>query len=491
MAFGFDPSIILGATQTQQATPEGTLRTLADLATQRMQQQHMQAQLQDMAYKQQQARSLADIFKGQAGTFSAPLAQALARGGFGGEAADAEKQAQEFFDHYSLVKQSQAATIKTKEEGDKFLAGIPPEMRQRLGLPDTYDADAFKRFSVRSMAPDKQAQFMDAEHQRELRRDPNSPKSQFIGNLVKQFGGTLPEGMSAGDVTDPELGWLERAQANRETAATRRAMAKARGGGAASPPSPADQASMEAEADHFATTGKFLFAGKSKEALAHNRQVMALALTRHSDLDPAAAGAAYAATSHSLKEAQTGADAMDRNEGKAEADLDILQGTVKNLGLTNSKLLNTPFLKLKDMKGDPAVSAYVTARTAAISQVSKTLSANPNSVTEGVRHEAENLIKEDLTPAQFASTLNVIRQDMARNKAVMRKSVEDISARTKSRKPGAATGGNHVELGEDGGSTPARKAPPGKVHISNGKEAFYVSPEDAKAAESDGFKVVP
>lgn len=85
MAFGFDPSIILSATRTQEPTPNETLQALADLRLRGVQQQQGQATLASLLQKQAREQSLADVYR-QSGGNPDVVAPQLLRGGFGEEA---------------------------------------------------------------------------------------------------------------------------------------------------------------------------------------------------------------------------------------------------------------------------------------------------------------------------------------------------------------------------------------------------------------------
>lgn len=82
MSFGFDPRIILGG--TPEADSNDLMRTLADLAGRRTQQQQAQATLGALLRKQQQESTLADIFRRNAAT-PENVPTELLRGGYGDE----------------------------------------------------------------------------------------------------------------------------------------------------------------------------------------------------------------------------------------------------------------------------------------------------------------------------------------------------------------------------------------------------------------------
>lgn len=108
MSFGFDPSIILGATKVNEPTLNDTLRTLADLRQSRTADQHNQAQLSDMLRKQGQEQTLADIYKANAGTGTG-LAPDLMRAGLG-------QQAMAWQDQEAQMAAKKAQGAKAKQE---------------------------------------------------------------------------------------------------------------------------------------------------------------------------------------------------------------------------------------------------------------------------------------------------------------------------------------------------------------------------------------
>lgn len=111
MAFGFDPRLIL-AQSAEGPTPNETLRTIADLAQSRMQQQVQGATLADLLRQRDERQTLADIYRQNAGQFSNPLAAEFARGGFGEQASEAEARAAQ----QEMAKQQFMATLKQRME---------------------------------------------------------------------------------------------------------------------------------------------------------------------------------------------------------------------------------------------------------------------------------------------------------------------------------------------------------------------------------------
>lgn len=114
MSFGFDPSIILSATRTQEPTPNETLRTLADLAGMRQQQQAGQARLADLLRGQQREQRLSDLYRQNAGNQEA-VAPALMREGFG-------KEALSWLSEQAQIAARQRQNVPTAEEKEYMSA---------------------------------------------------------------------------------------------------------------------------------------------------------------------------------------------------------------------------------------------------------------------------------------------------------------------------------------------------------------------------------
>lgn len=269
----------------------------------------------------------------------------------------------------------------------------------------------------------------EAKRMNAMRTDPSSPMNQYTGQIVSQLGGpALPQGVSAMDIPEQTLGLLERqwaarqrADALRDVAATR---AKGRGGGAGAPA--LDDNVLTVLANNYAS-GLGMPKGRAMQVPSVQQAIIKRALELHPDLNPALAGANLHAGTASLVEAQKLADATDVNEGKALADIGILESTMKPIFDSRSPLINAVGRKLQENSGDPQVAQFLTARQAALAQINKVL--NAGTLTESARHEAEELLKKDASLAQIRATLDVLKQDMARSREAMHKRVTDTQAR--------------------------------------------------------------
>lgn len=173
-AFGFDHNIIL----QQPAGPGSSemLRTFADMARARMQQQQGQASLADLLRQQQERQTLADLVRQNAGQFSDPMAAAYARGGFGDQALEAQQRGTEAAKRGAeLTKlrldllRGRASTVKTPEQYAELLGIISPELRAEAGFPDEYDPEFLTNFQAgasRLSPEEREARAARAEYER-------------------------------------------------------------------------------------------------------------------------------------------------------------------------------------------------------------------------------------------------------------------------------------------------------------------------------------
>jgi hypothetical protein len=143
--------------------------------------------------------------------------------------------------------------------------------------------------------------------------------------------------------------------------------------------------------------------------------------------------AATRANTADLTEAQKLASSTDVNEGKALADIEILQKTMKPLLDTGSPFFNKVGRELQQKSGNSEVSAYLAAHQAALATINKVL--NAGTLTESARKEAQELLSKDLTPAQMNASLEVLKQDMSRSRESTHKRVDEAKLRISGKQP--------------------------------------------------------
>lgn len=111
----FDPRLILGHQQYAGPDANQTMRTLADLAGRRTQQQVAQASLADMLRKQGREQRLSDVYRANAGAPEA-LPSALMGEGFGGEAASWMDQQAQTETRRAQSQKAMQETLKARTE---------------------------------------------------------------------------------------------------------------------------------------------------------------------------------------------------------------------------------------------------------------------------------------------------------------------------------------------------------------------------------------
>lgn len=474
--YGFDPSIILGGMQKAPDANE-TFRTFADVAMRRaqmqMQQQQQAAALQEEAYKHQRALTLADIARKSAGSFEDPMARAYALGGFGDEAGARQRQRlqfqvdnDKFHQLHGDLLRSQASTIKTKEQGDKWLAQLSPETRATYGLPDEHDPKALQAFIASGLEPDKRGKFEDDERRRADLAAGTSTTSQIRGDLARQLGLKVQPGAPGNTIDDKELELGERAQAAKERAAMMRMLH----GPTEAPPT--NPASLEVEADHFNKTGTFLMPGRSKEGLAHNRQVLELANQRRTGVDPATAAATYKADSSSLHHAQTQRDTVMGFVRTFDKNINMLEDAAAKLKSSNSPFLNKGLRWYQENgEGDPNLTAFRQALSAVTSEAGKINSGSTGAggVPISVLQEMEHNLPPNATPAQVVGALRVLRADSENRRAAMDENLGEIKGRIS---------GKVTPLESLGGTgKPASVAPTHYLHSPDGKWRIPAGPD--------------
>lgn len=477
MSFGFDPSIILsGAKGPEAPAPNETLALLSNLASQRGQQEHVQAQLADLARQQQQQQQLSGIYSANADATPEARARALMLGGFGQQAYAEQDQASQM--------QSQTATRA------KLFADLQDAHRKKIGdlFYGTKDkADYAARVQQLASDPDKSiaayAPFLPTEY------DPGV--TERLGNMAVpavERAKLAARGNGAGQVITGEDGTQYVADKQTGAATTVKdehgnaikARPKGKGGGAggAGGGGPADQLSPEAidaMAQKFKATGELTGLGTGKSALGLKVKIMNRAMELNPGSDLAGNKAAYAADSKSLAKLQTTADAVDAFEATAEKNLDNFTGLAQKLRDTGSPWLNAPARKFdEEVAGNPDMAGIGAARATAIAEIGKVLSGQTGGggLTEGARKEVEELIKPGATLAQIMSAASVLKQDMHNRKAAVQDQLKEMRGRISGK--GAA---------KEGGSAGGAKAhPQDSEAVAWARGALKADPnnEDAK-----------
>lgn len=443
MSFGFDPSIILSALKSgQPPSVNDTLQTVSNLATQGTQQAQGQAQLADLLRRQDQEKTLADVYRGNADT-PGDLPAALMRGGFGPQAYAAQDQASQM--------QTQEATRA------KLVRDIQDAQRKKVGdlFYGTKD-DADYQGRLKQLAADPDQSVAMYAHMLPPKHDP--AVTEYLGNLAVpavERAKLAAKGNGAGQVIVGEDG--TQYVANKQTGAATavkdeagnaiKARPKGRVGaaGGAGGAGAADQLSPEAVdamAQKFNTTGELTGLGMGKAAMGLKIRIMNRAMELKPGADLAGNAAGYKADKASLTKLQAQADFVDSFENTASKNLDTFLELAKGIQDTGSPYLNAPVRKLEELgAGDPKLAALNTALTTASTEIGKVLSGSTGNaaLTEGAREEVKHLLRPDATLGQWLESAKVLKQDMANRKASVRSGLDEIRGRI-SGKPASAEG---------------------------------------------------
>jgi hypothetical protein len=441
MSFGFDPSLILGANKAAEPSINDTLQTLGQLATGRAQQQHIQAQLADLARSQQQQDTLAGIYRSNA---DAPegLATALMRGGYGKQAFDAQDQESQLLtqgaQRTKLLRDAQDAQRKhigelfygTKDDADyqarrQELASNPdPHLSMYANmLPEKFDPAVTERLGNLAVPAVERAKI--------------AGRGNGAGQVIVADDGTQY-------VANKQTGAATTVRDESGKAIKARPKGGGAGGGAGGASGGLTPEALDAAAQNFLTTKEMPQLGAGKASFGLRVKIMNRALELKPGADLAGAGADYKANTASLKKLQTTADAVDAFENTAGKNLDTFLELAKGMGDTGSPLFNAPYRKFQEgVAGDPRMAGVSAARATAIAEIGKVLSGGTGgaALTEGARHEVESLIKPDATLAQIQQAANVLKRDMANRKAAVQEQLKEIQKRI-SGKPEGKEGGH-------------------------------------------------
>lgn len=389
-------------------------QTLADVALKRSQNRAAQYQLG-------RQQNLASIVSQNAGAFSNPYAQALAQGGYGQEAYEAQNRAIEMGQvilniHRSLTS-SRLSAAQTPEQRDAVLSSMPDDVRQLYGAPAS-DAKPeekavwAKNFIAGQLTPEQQAQ---------LNKDRYS--------VVDAAGIPVRVDKTTGDVvTIPGV----------------------------TDSSTLSGPALDSAARQFLQSGEMPELGRDPGSRLH-RAIMQRAEELAPGSNIAANRATYAADKASLEHLQPQVDAVSSFIRTFDKNLKMLEKSAAKLKSTNSPALNKGLRWYQTtVSGDPNLTAFKQALSAVTSEAGKINSGSTGQggVPISVLEEMERNLPENATPDQIVGALKVLRQDSENRRAAMREQLGEIKSRFQTAAPKA----------KPAASVP-RKLPPGITHI--------------------------
>lgn len=205
-------------------------------------------------------------------------------------------------------------------------------------------------------------------------------------------------------------------------------------------------------AEKYWATGQLPPTARGVAGMRQSQAIMNRAAELHPTGSLAANSAEYKANEESLRKLQTNFDQVTAFENTAGKNLDVFLKTADKISDAGSKFINMPLRAIsRGMLGTADMAAFDTARTTALTEISKVLnSSNAQGVlSDSARHEVEQLIGPNATLAGIKSAANILKQDMANRHESYATQIDDIKGRlgmpggggkTETEKPNQQTG---------------------------------------------------
>lgn len=405
MGIGLDPSIILAsAKQYTGPDPYETARTLSQLSLHGVQKQQSEASLAGMLEKQNQEKTLREIYSQNAGSMG-NLPSALMAGGFGQEAG-------EFSDRQSAEAARAAALQKLQQQGMR--EEIERHLRPLMGVKSDADIAAVKEMWRQEGYPEQNIAML-----------PDS-YAQAAPKIKALLGSAMPMEMQA-DAAHRGATLDEARRHNQEMEKRPPAVAALGPGGGLSPDA------LDREAAAYNITHQMGAVGTGKEGAATRRRIInrAAELADGGDAGLAGNSADFKSNSASLKKLQTSADFMQSFEDTALKNLETALAAAAKVPDAGGTLLNKPIRAWAQMFGNTNMSAYKAALITARSEIGKVLSGSTGSaaLSDSARHEVEDLMGNDASLAQLQSAAKILRTDMHNRKTAVAESIATIRGR--------------------------------------------------------------
>lgn len=385
----FDPYIIARYQELGNQTSNADMQTLADVALKRTQNQGAQYQLR-------RQQNLANIVSQNAGAFSNPYAQALAQGGYGQEAYEAQVNAlamgQKILGIHRDITASRLAAAQTPEQLDAVISSVPQDIHQLYGIPakDATPAEKEnwrKSFLTGQLTPQEQAQLEQSRYE-----------GKDIAGVPLVFDKRV--GAFRGDDDIAAIGLLS---------------------------GPA----IDAVAQQLHQTGKMPSLGTDPGGR-NERAIRA----RHAELYPndnlAANTATNEANAESLKNLQPQADTINSFIRTFDKNLGTLEAIASKLQSSNAPALNKGLRWYQtNVSGDPTLSAFRQALSTVTSEAGKINSGSTGSggVPISMLQEMEHNLPVDATPKQIVEALNVLRKDSENRRDAIQEQLGVIKGR--------------------------------------------------------------
>lgn len=184
-------------------------------------------------------------------------------------------------------------------------------------------------------------------------------------------------------------------------------------------------------AEKYFSSGQLPPAGRGGPALAMNKAIMNRVAELHPDGSLAGNAAAFSANKKSLEGLQKNFDQVSAFENTAGKNLDVFLGTAQKVIDSGSSWINKPLRAGASGLGSDDQAAFNTARTTALTEISKVLnSSNASGVlSDSARHEVSELVGPNATYSNIVAAAKILKTDMGNRHQSYADQIADIQGR--------------------------------------------------------------
>jgi hypothetical protein len=191
------------------------------------------------------------------------------------------------------------------------------------------------------------------------------------------------------------------------------------------------QAAIDKQAEVLAVTGQMPPGKWGKASAAVSTAVYNRMNELYPDAHLASNKADYVSNSNSLRSLTKAQDSLESFEKGVVQNGKLMLDAAKGIPDFGSSLINQPVRAWKLKAGDPAVARFNTARQVFVTEAGKVLGGalQGSPGTEGMRHEAQELLRGDMTVPQMEAVLQTIEADAANRKGAAASQITDVRGR--------------------------------------------------------------
>lgn len=208
------------------------------------------------------------------------------------------------------------------------------------------------------------------------------------------------------------------------------------GGGPSTPKTPWSPEALDKDAEALAVAGDYKRM-PGKIGAAYDLAVRKRSTELYPDASRALNKADYVSNMTALRKLQVAQDSLESFEKGMLQNGKLMLDTAKGIVDVGSPLFNQPLRAWKFKAGDPKAAQFNAARQVFVQEASKVLggAVQGGGVTEGQRHEAEGLLRGDMTLPQMEATLQTLEADATNRKNAAAGQIEAIRGRMSGKPP--------------------------------------------------------